>query len=218
MQTATASKLSPTLVRPVNAYDAQRTLVTSRPVASIISAATRVTLGHSSSCECVKCGFRSSVADSGLFNSFRTRASSRKFSTFAMAEESVVEDAAIEVEEVSEVAPQAAPAAPVSAFDAVIEVGGTQQLVSEGRFYSCNSLKVEPGTTIAFERVLAVKDGENLKIGQPYVSGAKVMATVMENYKGKKEIVYKMKPKKHTRTKKGHRQHLTKFLVTSVTP
>lgn len=152
--------------------------------------------------------------------SFNFRASYRKISTKAMAEEEpVVEETAIEVEEVEEVAAaQTAPAAPVSAFDAVIEVGGTQQLVSEGRFYSCNSLKVEPGTTIAFERVLAVKDGDNLKIGQPYVSGAKVMATVLENYKGKKEIVYKMKPKKHTRSKRGHRQHLTKFLVTSVTP
>ena len=88
-----------------------------------------------------------------------------------------------------------------SAFDAIIEVGGTQQLVSTGRFYSCNSLNLEAGTKVNFERVLAVKDGEDLKVGQPYVKGVTVQATVMEAYRGKKEIVYKMKPKKHYRKK-----------------
>eukprot|EP00976_Prorocentrum_cordatum_P016201 325285-Prorocentrum_minimum.AAC.3 len=103
-----------------------------------------------------------------------------------------------------------------SAFDAIIEVGGTQQLVSTGRFYSCNSLNLEAGTKVNFERVLAVKDGEDLKVGQPYVKGVTVQATVMEAYRGKKEIVYKMKPKKHYRKKTGHRQELTKFLITGV--
>lgn len=103
-----------------------------------------------------------------------------------------------------------------SAFDAIIEVGGGQQLVSTGRFYSCNSLRLEAGTKVNFERVLAVKDGDDLKVGQPYVKGATVQATVLEAYRGKKQIVYKMKPKKHYRKKNGHRQELTKFLITGV--
>jgi len=102
-------------------------------------------------------------------------------------------------------------------WDAVIEVGGNQQIVSTGRWYTCNNLNLEPGTEINLERVLLVKQGEELMIGQPYVQGATVQAKIIENYKDKKVIVYKMKPKKHTRKKNGHRQHMTKFMVTGVT-
>mmetsp|Transcript_24843 Transcript_24843/g.34235 ORF Transcript_24843/g.34235 Transcript_24843/m.34235 type:complete len:166 (-) Transcript_24843:134-631(-) len=106
--------------------------------------------------------------------------------------------------------------AEAKAFDAIIEIGGGQQMVTAGRYYSCNSLNLEAGTEVKFERVLAVKDGDDLQIGQPYVKGASVAATVLEGYKGKKVIVYKMHAKKHYRRKNGHRQVLTKFLVTGV--
>mmetsp|Transcript_28686 Transcript_28686/g.54964 ORF Transcript_28686/g.54964 Transcript_28686/m.54964 type:complete len:155 (-) Transcript_28686:385-849(-) len=105
-----------------------------------------------------------------------------------------------------------------ASFDAIIEIGGGQQIVSAGRYYSCNTLHLEPGTELSFERVLAVKGDGELQIGQPYVSGASVQATVLEEYKGKKQIIFKMKSKKHYRRKQGHRQQLTKFLVTGVTP
>src|SRR6056300_1922077 len=69
-------------------------------------------------------------------------------------------------------------------WDAIIEVGGSQQFVSEGRYYECHSLKgVEPGTKVAFERVLATRDTDKPTFGQPYVKGARVEATVLENYK-----------------------------------
>ena len=112
--------------------------------------------------------------------------------------------------------PSAGPAPPV--WHAIIEVGGAQQIVSEGRFYSCHSLPgVQAGQKVVFERVLATKQpGGALAVGKPYVAGAKVHATVLENFKDKKIIVFKMKAKKHYRRKAGHRQHMTRFLVTKV--
>ena len=102
-------------------------------------------------------------------------------------------------------------------WDAIIEVGGSQQFVSEGRYYECHSLKgVEPGTKIAFERVLGTKAGDTPTWGHPYVKGARVEATVLENYDDKKVIVFKYRPKKHYRRKNGHRQPMTRFLVTKV--
>ena len=102
-------------------------------------------------------------------------------------------------------------------WDAIVEVGGSQQFVSEGRYYECHSLKgVEPGTKIAFERVLATLDGDEPTFGMPYVKGARVEATVLENFKDKKLIVFKYRRKKHYKRKNGHRQPMTRFLVTKV--
>jgi len=106
---------------------------------------------------------------------------------------------------------------PTQTFDAIIEVGGHQKIIQKGRFYSCHNLKLPPGTEINLERVLAIKDGEELHLGRPYLKGAKVKAKIMENYRGKKVIVYKYKAKKHYRKKAGFRASLTKFLVTDVT-
>jgi len=83
--------------------------------------------------------------------------------------------------------------------------------------YECHSLKgVEPGSKIAFERVLATKAGEAPTFGEPYVAGARVEATVLENFKDKKLIVFKYRRKKHYKRKNGHRQPMTRFLVTKV--
>ena len=102
-------------------------------------------------------------------------------------------------------------------WDAIVEVGGSQQFVSEGRYYECHSLKgVEPGAKIAFERVLATLDGDEPTFGMPYVKGARVEATVLENFKDKKLIVFKYRRKKHYKRKNGHRQPMTRFLVTKV--
>ena len=98
---------------------------------------------------------------------------------------------------------------------AIIDLGGVQHLVEEGRWYSCNRLKAQPGDVVSFGRVLAVKETTpegkgNFNVGQPYVEGASVEARIIEDFLGPKQIVYKMKPKKHYRRTKGHRQHLTK--------
>ncbi|CAG9464899.1 unnamed protein product [Pedinophyceae sp. YPF-701] len=99
---------------------------------------------------------------------------------------------------------------------AVVEIGGSQLIVEEGRYYSVNRLGVEEGATIQMGRVLGVKNNGDFKVGQPYVEGATVQAEILGDEKGPKITVYKMKPKKHTRSKNGHRQPLTKFLVTKI--
>ena len=82
----------------------------------------------------------------------------------------------------------------------------------------CSCLaQAAPGQKIVFERVLATKSADaSLSLGRPYVKGAKVHAQVLEHFKDKKIIVFKMKAKKHYRKKMGHRQSMTRFLVTEV--
>jgi len=100
---------------------------------------------------------------------------------------------------------------------AIIETGGKQLRVEPGRFYDVERLPVEPDETISLEQVLLVQDGGNVSIGQPLVEGATVEATVIQHLRGRKIVVYKMRPKKKTRKKQGHRQELTRLMVNSIT-
>lgn len=93
---------------------------------------------------------------------------------------------------------------------AIIDVGGVQHLVEEGRWYTCNRLKATPGDVVSFGRVLAVKQDDVFHVGRPYVEGVTVEAEVVEELKGPKVTIYKMQPKKHTRKTVGHRQPLSK--------
>ena len=93
---------------------------------------------------------------------------------------------------------------------AIIDVGGVQHLVEEGRWYTCNRMKAAPGDVVQFGRVLALKSDGEFHLGTPYVEGCAVEAQVVEELKGPKVLIYKMKPKKHTRKKVGHRQPLSK--------
>lgn len=76
--------------------------------------------------------------------------------------------------------------------------------------------QAEPGSTIRFGRVLASKEDGKFTAGRPYLDNITVEAEILEELKGEKVIVYKMKPKKHYQRKNGHRQPLTKFLVTKI--
>jgi large subunit ribosomal protein L21 len=96
---------------------------------------------------------------------------------------------------------------------AIIDVGGVQHLVEEGRWYTCNRLKASPGDVVSFGRVLAVKDNEVFHVGRPYVEDVTVEAEIIEEFKGPKVTIYKMRPKKHTRKQVGHRQPLTKCVL-----
>jgi large subunit ribosomal protein L21 len=98
---------------------------------------------------------------------------------------------------------------------AVVETGGKQVKVSEGSVIYVEKLDAEVGETITFDKVLMV-GGESVKIGNPYVAGASVTATVEKQGKQRKIIVFKMKPKKKYRRKKGHRQPYTKLTVTTI--
>ena len=99
---------------------------------------------------------------------------------------------------------------------AIIETGGKQYKVAEGDTLYIEKLPNEAGDKITFDKVLAVLDGDNAKFGAPAVAGASVTANVVKNGKGKKVIVYKMKPKKNYRRKQGHRQPYTKVEITKV--
>ena len=77
-------------------------------------------------------------------------------------------------------------------------------------------IQAEPGSTIRFGRVLGSKDNGKFTAGRPYLDNVVVEAEILEELKGEKVIVYKMKPKKHYQRKNGHRQPLTKFLVTNI--
>lgn len=94
--------------------------------------------------------------------------------------------------------------APPSTY-AVVEIGGKQMFVEPGKWYTCNRLKAEVGSRIKFGRVLAVKHEGKLEVGMPYLEKVNVEAEVIEELRGPKIIVYKMKPKKHYRRKQGHR-------------
>ena len=98
---------------------------------------------------------------------------------------------------------------------AVIETGGKQVKVSEGSVIYVEKLDIEAGTTYTFDKVLML-GGETVTVGNPYVQGVTVEATCEKQGKQKKIIVYKMKPKKKYRRKKGHRQPYTKLTVTKI--
>lgn len=98
---------------------------------------------------------------------------------------------------------------------AVIETGGKQVRVSEGSVIYVEKLEANAGDAFTFDKVLMV-GGDDVKIGNPYVAGATVTATVEKQGKQKKILVFKMKAKKKYRRKKGHRQPYTKLVVNKI--
>ena len=99
---------------------------------------------------------------------------------------------------------------------AIIETGGKQLRVEPGRFYDIELLSVQAEEKVTIEAVLLVQHNGEVTIGQPHVTGAKVEGTVMRHLRGRKVLVYKMKPKKKTRKKRGHRQEITRLMIDSI--
>ena len=99
---------------------------------------------------------------------------------------------------------------------AVIETGGKQYRVQQGDVISVEKLGVEAGDKVTFDKVLVVNDGEAVSVGTPCVEGATVGATVVENGKGKKVIIFKYKAKKDYRKKQGHRQPYTMVKIDEI--
>lgn len=98
---------------------------------------------------------------------------------------------------------------------AIIKTGGKQYKVSEGDLVRVEKLNNEVGETVEFDQVLLVA-GDELKVGSPYVENAKVTATVEDQNKEKKIVVFKYKPKKKYRKKHGHRQPYTLVKIDSI--
>ena len=99
---------------------------------------------------------------------------------------------------------------------AIIETGGKQIRVEPGRFYDIELLHVEPNAQVTIDKVLFVQNEGAITVGQPFIEGATVEGTVLRHFRGKKVLVYKMKPKKKTRKKRGHRQEITRLMVDSI--
>ncbi len=98
---------------------------------------------------------------------------------------------------------------------AVIATGGKQYKVAEGDIITIEKLGVNAGETVTFDQVLAV-GGDSMKIGTPVVAGATVTASVVEEGRGKKVIVYKYKRKSGYHKKNGHRQAFTKVKIEKI--
>ncbi len=99
---------------------------------------------------------------------------------------------------------------------AVIETGGKQYRVKQGDVLFVEKLEASEGDTINIDKVLLVSNEGDLSTGKPYLEGAKVEATVLEQGKAKKIIVYKYKAKKNYRKKQGHRQPYTKLKIENI--
>lgn len=99
---------------------------------------------------------------------------------------------------------------------AIIETGGKQYRVEEGRFYDVELLAAAPNDKITINEVFLVNQDGAITVGQPLVANASVEATILQHLKAKKVIVYKMKPKKKTRSKNGHRQSLTRIMIDAI--
>ena len=88
---------------------------------------------------------------------------------------------------------------------ALVEFLGKQYKTEKGALIKVDKIDAEPGTAININKVLLVS-GDSVKVGSPYIDGAKVSATLESHGKDKKIIVFKYKPKKDYRRKQGHRQ------------
>lgn len=99
---------------------------------------------------------------------------------------------------------------------AIIETGGKQYRVQEGDSIRVEKLNFVDGDAVKFDKVLLVANDSSLNVGKPYVDGAIVEAKVEKQGKNKKIIVFKYKPKKDIRNKKGHRQPYTQVKIEKI--
>ena len=99
---------------------------------------------------------------------------------------------------------------------AVIESGGKQYRVAEGDTLKIETLVANPGDSIDFDKVLAIGEGEKLQVGQPYVDGGKVSATIVDHGRHKKIKIIKFRRRKHHMKQMGHRQNYTEVKITKI--
>jgi len=99
---------------------------------------------------------------------------------------------------------------------AIVEISGRQFWIETGKYYDFNRISTDLGKEITLNRVLLLNNDGNILVGQPYLESVKIKAKILEHLRGKKTIVYKMRPKKKTRKKQGHRQELTRVLIEDI--
>ena len=99
---------------------------------------------------------------------------------------------------------------------AIVETGGKQYQVEEGRYVDVELLGEEKDAKVVFDKVVMIVNGKKSKVGQPYVSNAKVEGTIIKTDRAKKIIVYKQRPKKGYRLKQGHRQGFARVMINKI--
>ena len=99
---------------------------------------------------------------------------------------------------------------------AVVKTGGKQYRVAAGDTLEVEKLDGEVGESVELNEVLLVANGDTVQIGQPTVDGASVSAKITGQYRGKKVHVFRYRPKKRIRVRRGHRQYLTRLEIKSV--
>lgn len=99
---------------------------------------------------------------------------------------------------------------------AIVETGGKQYQVSEGRYVDVELLDVNVDESLVFDKVVMIVAGEETQVGQPYVEGAAVKAKILNHGKDAKVLVYKQRCKKGYRKKQGHRQNYSRVMIESI--
>jgi len=100
---------------------------------------------------------------------------------------------------------------------AVIVTGGKQYRVAKGDIIQIEKLEAEEGSSVDFDNVLMVGQGDDVRIGAPYVEGCKVSATVTSQMRGEKIEIIKFRRRKHHQKRTGHRQYLTQVEINDIT-
>ena len=99
---------------------------------------------------------------------------------------------------------------------AIAETSGQQFWFEVDKYYDIDRLNAKEKDKIIIDKILLIKDKDDVSIGKPYIKNAKIELEVVSHKRDKKIIVYKMRPKKKTRRKMGHRQELTRVMVKSI--
>ena len=99
---------------------------------------------------------------------------------------------------------------------AIVEISGRQFWIETGKYYDFNRIPTELGKQVMLNRVLLLNNEGTVLVGKPYLDTVKIKGKILEHLRGKKTIVYKMRPKKKTRKKQGHRQDLTRVFIEDI--
>ncbi|MCA9881844.1 MAG: 50S ribosomal protein L21 [Anaerolineae bacterium] len=96
---------------------------------------------------------------------------------------------------------------------AIVKIGGRQYRAEKDAVIDVERLPQEVGETVTFDEVLMIGDGDNTVVGTPTVAGASVTATVEDQFRGEKVIVFKYRQRTNYRVKRGHRQYHTRLRI-----
>ncbi len=99
---------------------------------------------------------------------------------------------------------------------AVIEWGGKQYKVEQDSVLEVEKIAADEGKEVIFDKVLMYSDGEKIYVGNPYIDGVEVKASVVEQKKDKKVIIFKFRKRHKYRVKRGHRQPVTRVKIASI--